>query len=194
MMKAVLGSGSADRVLTNGLTGEVMLLARGQRLGAPSEKLIHDKGLDPYIERARELLDAYGDKILNPNDFAVVDGDRRREIGRDAVPADTLLADYIEVISTARTIFVNGPPGIYEKALSAEGSRRLRNAIVDAPGYSVIGVGDSVAAARQFGVQDRMGYVCASGGGMVRFVSGQKLPVVEELKDAARRYRTRRSE
>ena len=84
--------------------------------------------------------------------------------------------------------------GIYEKLLSAEGTRRLWTAIADAPGYSVIGVGDSVAPARQFGVQDRMGYVCTSGGGMVRFLSGQKLPVVEELKDAARRYRTRRSE
>ena len=202
MMKSVLGNGSADKVLTSGLTGEVMLLACGQQLGVPSEKLIHDKGLDPYIDKAQDLLNVYADKILYPSDFAIVDEDQRREIGRDKLPVDTLLvdigaktiADYIEVINSARTIFVNGPAGIYEQPMSAEGTRRLWNAIADAPGYSVIGGGDSVAAARRFGVQERMGYVCTSGGGMVRFLSGQKLPVVEELKRAATRYRARRLE
>jgi len=202
MMQSILGNGSADKVLTSGLTGEVMLLACGQQLGAPSEKLIHNKGLDPYIGKAQDLLNAYADKILYPSDFAIIDEDQRREIGRDKLPVDTLLvdigaktiADYIEVINSARTIFVNGPAGIYEQPMCAEGTRRLWSAIADAPGYSVIGGGDSVAAARRFGVQERMGYVCTSGGGMVRFLSGQKLPVVEELKRAAARYRARRSE
>jgi phosphoglycerate kinase len=54
--------------------------------------------------------------------------------------------------------------------------------------YSVIGGGDSVAAAKRFGVRERMGYVCTSGGGMVRFLSGQPLPVVEALRRAARRH------
>lgn len=202
MMRAVLDNSSADKILTSGLTGEVMLLACGQQLGAPSEKLIHDKGLDPYIGEARGLLDAHGDKILYPTDFAIIDGDNRREIGRNELPVNTLLVDigsqtitsYIEVINAAGTIFANGPAGIYEQPLSAEGTRRLWNAIADAPGYSVIGGGDSVAAARRFGVQSRMGYVCTSGGGMVRFLSGLPLPVVEELRRAAARHHARKSE
>ncbi len=67
------------------------------------------------------------------------------------------------------------------------GTQALWTAIADAPGYSVIGGGDSVAAAGRFGVRGRMGYVCTAGGGMVRFLSGQELPVVEALKRAARR-------
>jgi len=194
MMEQLLSQGTADHVLTSGLTGEVMLLAQGFRLGEPTELLIHDKGLAPFIERARELLARHGDKILYPTDFAV-DDSGRRGITLDDLPSDHLLVDigretmerYIQVIQEGATIFVNGPAGIYERPASALGTERLWTAVADAPGYSVIGGGDSVAAAGRFGVRERMGYVCTSGGGMVRFLSGQKLPVVEALRRAAER-------
>jgi phosphoglycerate kinase len=202
MMEQVLREGTADQVLTGGLTGEVMLLALGYRLGGPTERLIEDKGLTPFIDRARSLLAAYNERILAPSDFAVAGGSTdpaqagaRVEIGLDDLPTDRLLVDigaetiarYVEAIQGAATIFVNGPAGMYEQAISALGTKRLWTAIADAPGYSVIGGGDSVAAAGRFGVRDRMRYVCTSGGGMVRFLSGQKLPVLEALRRAARR-------
>jgi phosphoglycerate kinase len=194
MMKQILSKGTADYVLTSGLNGEVMLLAQGYQLGAPTERLIQDKGLSPFIDRARKLLDAYGDRILYPTDLAVDDGGRK-EVTLEDLPVDHLLVDigeqtisrYIEVIGKAMTIFVNGPAGVYEQPVSALGTQRLWTAIADAPGYSVIGGGDSVAAAARFNVRDRMGYVCTSGGGMVRFLSGQVLPVVEALRRAKQR-------
>jgi phosphoglycerate kinase len=194
MMKQILSKGTADYVLTSGLNGEVMLLAQGHQLGAPTERLIQDKGLSPFIDRARELLDAYEDRILYPTDLAVDDGGRK-EVTLEDLPVDHLLVDigeqtisrYIEVVGKAMTIFVNGPAGIYEQPVSALGTERLWTAIADAPGYSVIGGGDSVAAAARFNVRDRMGYVCTSGGGMVRFLSGQTLPVVEALRRAKQR-------
>jgi len=196
MMRQILRQGTADKVLTSGLTGEVMLLAKGYRLGPPSERLIDDKGLMPFVDQARELLDQYADRILYPTDFAVDDGGRK-EVRLDDLPVDRLLVDigeetiarYIDVILGAETIFVNGPAGVYEEPVSALGTERLWTAIADASGYSVIGGGDSVAAAARFGVQERMNYVCTSGGGMVRFLSGQELPVVEALRRAARRHR-----
>lgn len=195
MMKQVLGEGAADCVLTSGLTGEVMLLAQGYQLGGPTERLIEKKALRPFVERAQELLDLYGDRILRPTDL-VVDDEGRKEITLDDLPAANLLVDigeqtisrYVEVIQQAGTIFVNGPAGVYEQPASALGTQRLWTAIADAPGYSVIGGGDSVAAAARFNVRDRMSYICTSGGGMVRFLSGQKLPVLEALRRAARRY------
>jgi hypothetical protein len=72
-------------------------------------------------------------------------------------------------------------------AVTRHPGQRLWTAIADAPGYSVIGGGDSVAAAGRFGVREGMSYVCTSGGGMVRFLSGQALPVVEALRRAAAR-------
>jgi phosphoglycerate kinase len=196
MMEQVLKEGTAHRVLTSGLTGEVMLLAQGYRLGEPSEQLIRDKGLWPFVERAHALLAAYGDRILYPSDLAV-DEDGRVELALDELPSERLLVDigaatiarYVAEIGQAATIFVNGPAGVYENAVSAVGTERLWTAVADAQGYSVIGGGDSVAAARRFGVRERMGYVCTSGGGMVRFLSGQSLPVVEALRRAARRWR-----
>ncbi len=200
MMEAVLSTGAADRCLSCGLNGEVMVLARGTSLGLPSERLIEEKGLTPFIEKARELDARYGEKILSPVDFAIDHGGRK-EIGLDELPSDHLLIDigrktieaYELVIGQAATIFVNGPAGIYEEVESAEGTRRLWTAIASSPGYSVIGGGDSVAAGAKFGVLERMGYVCTSGGGMVRFLSGQELPVVSALRRAADRQEADRA-
>jgi phosphoglycerate kinase len=195
MMDQVLREGTAHRILTGGLTGEVMLLAQGHRLGGPTEQLIRDKGVWPFVKKARALLDAYGERILCPTDQAVNAGGRV-ELTLDELPSEQLLVDvgavtiarYVEEIGRAATIFVNGPVGVYEQPVSALGTERLWTAVADAPGYAVIGGGDSVAAAGRFGVQERMGYVCTSGGGMVRFLSGQKLPVLEALRRARRRY------
>jgi phosphoglycerate kinase len=194
MMERILATGTADHVLTSGLTGEVMLLAQGYQLGEPTEGLIRNKGLWPYVERAAGLLENYGARILYPVDFAIDEGGRR-ELKLDELPVDRLLVDvgeetirrYTDVIRGAATIFVNGPAGVYEQAASAEGTERLWRSVAEAPGYSVIGGGDSVAAAGRFGVRESMGYVCTSGGGMVRFLSGQVLPVVEALRRAAER-------
>jgi phosphoglycerate kinase len=195
MMERVLSEGAADTVLTSGLVGEVMALARGHSLGPATEKLIDDKGLTSFIANARALADRYGDKIVSPVDFAVDEGERR-DLALEELPVGSLLVDigektiarYVKEIRQAATIFVNGPAGVYEKPVSALGTERLWNAIADAPGYSVIGGGDSVAAGAKFKVLDRMGYVCTSGGGMVRFLSGQELPVVTALRRAAQRY------
>ncbi|MDD3825530.1 MAG: phosphoglycerate kinase [Anaerolineae bacterium] len=201
MMEQVLHQGTAHRVLTSGLTGEVMLMALGRCLGERTEGLIRDKGLEPFVARARSLLEAHGERILYPSDFAV-DRGGRVEIGVEQLPAAELLVDigsetvarYVAEIEQAATIFVNGPAGIYEQPASAEGTRALWTAVADAPGYSVIGGGDSVAAAGRFGVRERMGYVCTAGGGMVRFLSGQELPVVEALRRAARRHKAAEQE
>ncbi len=195
MMEQVLGQGTADHVLTSGLNGEVMLLAKGYQLGVVTEKLIDNKGLMPFVARARELLKKYGDKIQYPEDLVVDDGGRK-QFGLDELPVQQLIVDvgeatvarYVQVINAAATIFVNGPAGMYEDPVGAWGTQQLWNAIADAPGYSVIGGGDSVAAGAKFKVLERMGYVCTSGGGMVRFLSGQELPVISALRRAAERY------
>jgi len=176
------------------------LLAKGYKLGTPTEYLIHDKGLDPYITDAQELLDLYGERIQYPTDFAIVN-DGRKEIALEDLPAEKLLVDigkktmarYLEIINEAGTIFINGPLGIYEEPSSALGTECLFSAVVESSGYSVIGGGDSVAAAVRFEVRDQLSYVCTSGGGMVRFLSGQELPVVEALRRSARRHRRARA-
>ena len=92
-------------------------------------------------------------------------------------------------IASAGTIFVNGPAGVYENPLSAFGTRDLWGAISASPAFSVIGGGDSIAAALKFDVLDQFSYVCTAGGGLVRFLAGERLPVVDALREAAARFK-----
>lgn len=197
MMRAALQSGAADAVLTLGLTGEILLIAAGYNLGeATLEFLAKGKLLD-FVDPARELLATYPDRLYYPLDVAFRAGNGRQEMERNSLPAPGLLVDigqqtaarYGELIANAGTIFVNGPAGIYEEPDSEFGTRALWTAMAESSAFTVIGGGDSIAAARRFGVLDRFSYVCTAGGGLVRFLAGEPLAVVEALREAALRHR-----
>ena len=195
MMRAALESGTADGVLTAGLTGEIMLVAAGYDLGAVTMEFLARKNLLDFAEPARELLAAYPDRLHYPLDVAVRDDGGREELARESLPAAGLLVDiglqtvdhYSERIATAGTIFVNGPAGIYEEPESEFGTRALWTAMTQSPSFTVIGGGDSIAAARRFGLLEGFSYVCTAGGGLVRFLAGEPLAVVKALQEAAAR-------
>lgn len=197
MMQAALESGSADGVLTLGLTGEIMLIAAGYELGAATMEFLAKKKLLDFVEPAKALLANFGDKLFYPLDVAVVRDGVREEVSRDALPATEMLvdigaqtvADYRARIAAAGTIFVNGPSGVYEQPLSAYGTREIWTAMSEADAFTVIGGGDSIAAARKFGVLDGFNYVCTAGGGLVRFLAGEELVVVTALEAAAKRHK-----
>mgnify|MGYP001020808399 CR=1 FL=1 len=192
MMDKVLKEGAADLVLTGGLVANVMAVAKDIDIGKASEDFIYKKNLEECIETAREILDAYGDKIVVPEDFAYVEGETRREVNVEDVPQDKLLVDighktiakYEQIIREAGTVFMNGPMGVFEKKPSEDGTKAVCEAAADTKGLSVIGGGDSVSAANLFGVSERIGYICTGGGALVRFLSGEELPVVKALKNA----------
>jgi phosphoglycerate kinase len=190
MMKKVLSEGSADYVLTTGVTGQVMHLALGKKLGSASEKFITDRGLDKFVAPAREYLKSYPDKLRIPLDFGIDDGGRRQEITAEELPSQGLIidigpktvAEYGKILKKAGTIFVNGPAGIYEQEAGAYGTRALWQIIGDARGYSVIGGGDTVASLSRLGDLSKIDHVCTGGGALIRFLSGIKLPLVEAMK------------
>ena len=197
MMRAALEAGTADGVLTVGLTGEIMLIAAGYDLGAATIELLSRKSLLDFVEPARELLAAYPDRLHYPLDVAVRGAGGREELPRDSLPAPGLIVDigrqtvynYSERIAAAGTVFVNGPAGIYEERGSEFGTRRLWAAMAGSPAFTVIGGGDSIAAARRHGLLDGFSYVCTAGGGLIRFLAGEPLVVVEALRRAAQRER-----
>ena len=190
MMKKVLAEGSADFVLTAGITGQVMHLALGKRLGSPSEKFITDRGLDKFVAPAREYLRDYPQKIGIPVDFGIDDGGQRREVSAAELPVEGLIIDigpktvteYAKILGQAGTIFVNGPAGVYEQEIGAYGTRELWRIIGDASGDSVIGGGDTVASAARLGDLTKIKHVCTGGGALIRFLSGVRLPLVEAMK------------
>lgn len=193
MMGKVLKDGVADKILATGVTGVVMQLARGVKMGAKYEKWLKDRDLTVFVDEARELLSNYADKFVLPTDFAVEENGKRREAGLDELPLDDKMfsdigaksiAAFEAEIEKAGTIFVNGPAGVYENELFAEGTSRVWKAVAAAKGYSVIGGGDTVSAAARFVDLKDVDYVCTAGGAMVRFLSGKRLPLIEAMLNA----------
>jgi phosphoglycerate kinase len=196
MMDKVLKEGTTDAVLTGGLVANIVAVARDIDIGKASEDFIYRKDLGECIETAREILDAYGDRILMPEDFAYVEDEVRHEVSVGDIPQDQLLVDigqrtiakYTGIIRAAGTVFMNGPMGVFEKKPSEAGTKAVWEAAADMDGLSVIGGGDSVSAANLFGVSERIGYICTGGGALVRFLSGEELPVVRALKGASQKF------
>ena len=192
MMGKVLKEDIADTVLTGGLLANIMLIAQEVDVGKASEDFIYNRGLGDFIAQARKLLKLYGDMIIVPDDLAYVDDTGRHEAGTGDLPPDQMLIDigvktiqkYTKFISTAGTIFVNGPMGVFENEPSANGTKAMWEAVAASDGFSVVGGGDSVSAANMFGVRDDMDYICTGGGALVRFLSGEVLPAVGALKGA----------
>jgi phosphoglycerate kinase len=195
MMAKVLASGSADTILTTGITANIMLKAQGVDLGAASESFITDRSLDSFVPRATELLSLYGERIDVPTDLAFERDGVRHEIDVSDLPIDHLLIDigkrtvavYERVIAAASTMFVNGPAGVYETATGEYGTRALWDAVASSDGYSVIGGGDTVASARRFVDLADIGFVSTGGGALIRFLSGQRLPLLDAMEKATKR-------
>lgn len=190
MMGKVLKDGVADKIVACGVTGVVMRLAEGYKVGAKYEQWLKDKDLLAFVEPAKELLASYGDRFILPVDFAYEEGGVRKEISLEELPKDdAMFLDvgaksveiFEEVLMSAGTIFVNGPAGVYENELFSYGTDKIWNAIAKSPAYSVIGGGDTVTAASKFIDLKDVSYVCTAGGAMVRFLSGKRLPLIEAM-------------
>ena len=199
MMRKVLTDGSADRILTAGVTGLVMHIARGVDLGPVVAKFLKDRALDVFIPEAKALLAEFGAKYVLPLDLAYeVKGESnvtRAEAAIADLPKDRLfpdigsktVAEFAGIIAKAGSVFVNGPAGMYETPLWADGTREIWKAIADAPGYTVIGGGDTISAAAKFTDMGKFGYICTGGGAMVRFLAGKRLPLIDAMEKAGDR-------
>jgi phosphoglycerate kinase len=143
------------------------------------------------IEVARALLASTGDKIVLPTDHIVVreikpgadnhavtviaDGDIAVDIGPQTV------ANYAEIIRSAKTIIWNGPMGIFEMPPFDKGTVALAKAVAESGAVSVVGGGDSEKAIKTAGVSDKITHVSTGGGASLEFLSGLDLPGVVAL-------------
>ena len=181
----------ANTLLVGGAMCFTFFKARGYAVG-------HSLVEDDYLGEARRLMDEAGDKLVLPVDVVVADrmeeGAGSETAGVDAIPSDKMGLDigprtvelFEEHISGARTIFWNGPMGVFEIETFAKGTEDVARAVAAAcaeGATSVIGGGDSVAAVRKLGLEDRMSHISTGGGASLEYVEGKELPGVAVLPE-----------
>ncbi len=182
-----------DRLLIGGAMMFTFWRAQGLATGA---SLVEEDRIEVargILARAKEL----GKDLLLPTD-AVVTADlaggvpgkivaagalASGDIGADIGPASSKL--FADKIAGAKTIFWNGPMGVFEQASFAAGTYAMAKAVAEATaagGVSVVGGGDSVAAVQKMGLADRISHVSTGGGASLEFIEGKTLPGLAALE------------
>ncbi|PSP78093.1 phosphoglycerate kinase [Halobacteriales archaeon QS_1_68_20] len=188
--ESVLRDGVADEVLTCGVVGNVFLIADGVDLGDATTEFIYDQGYWDQVDRAADLLDAYGDDVRMPRDVAVErDGERTElglvrtfEEGEAALDVGSKTVEhYARIVDEAETVILNGPAGVFEREAFAHGTRGIYGVAADDADYSIVGGGDTAAALRDLGI-DGFDHVSTGGGACLQMLTGEPLAAVEALE------------
>src|SRR4051794_17643672 len=183
--------GKADRILIGGGMVFTFLKAKGYEVG---KSLLEADQLDTvlgYLARAEEL----GVEIVLPVDIVAAEAFAADAV-HDAVPADAIPADRLGLdigpasselfagkLADAKTIFWNGPMGVFELAPYSGGTRAVAQALVEGDGFSVVGGGDSAAAVRTLGFDEAaFGHISTGGGASLEFLEGKTLPGIAVLE------------
>jgi phosphoglycerate kinase len=184
--------GKADRLLIGGGMVFTFLKAQGHEVG---QSLLEEDQLDTcreYLRRAEES----GVQIMLPTDIRVAPEFPKDSSATAAVvPADQIPADQIGLdigpesgkafaaaLADARTVFWNGPMGVFEVAAFAGGTRDVAEALTKVDGLSVVGGGDSAAAVRTLGFDEgAFGHISTGGGASLEYLEGKDLPGIDVL-------------
>ncbi|MDH3813317.1 MAG: phosphoglycerate kinase [Acidobacteriota bacterium] len=182
--------GRVSSLLVGGGMANTFSLAQGLEVG---RSLVEEE----MVETARSVLAAAakrGIEFVLPVDVVIADAienPRRVDVvASDAIPADMMVVDigpeararYREVLSSSRTIFWNGPMGVFEVADYAAGTLAVAEALAESPAFTVVGGGESVMAVRQAGVIGDIDHVSTGGGASLQFITGEGMPAITALE------------
>jgi phosphoglycerate kinase len=184
--------GTADRLLIGGGMVFTFLKAQGYEVGASLLETDQMEACRGYLRTAADT----GVDLLLPTDVVVAprfDSDATPTVvGVDDIPADQMGLDigpesaraFARAVAQARTVFWNGPMGVFEFDAFAAGTRAIAQAISQVEGLTVVGGGDSAAAVRKLGfADDQFGHISTGGGASLEFLEGKSLPGLEVLSD-----------
>ncbi|MGW3265598.1 phosphoglycerate kinase [Streptomyces sp. NPDC001056] len=189
--------GKADRLLIGGGMLFTFLKARGYEVGSSLLQEDQIPAVTEYMERAEKLgvelllpVDVlvsaeFPDlKTKAPSQYETVDADKipAGRLGLDIGPKTRAL--YASKLADARTVFWNGPMGVFEHPDYAEGTKAVAQALVDSNGFTVVGGGDSAAAVRTLGFDENaFGHISTGGGASLEYLEGKTLPGLAALED-----------
>ena len=182
----------ADKVLLCGLIANVFLKA--------SRKIEYDIGIDKedkMVERATFLMADYPDTFELPMDVAVMRSGERAEVPIEELRNGERVMDigsktidhYARIIRSSGTIFMSGPPGMFEDQRFGAGTESLLRAMASSFGTTIVSGGHLSAALERFGIKEWIDHVSTAGGALVLFLGGKKLPLIEALSNYERKFR-----
>ena len=193
VMANALKTDSADYILTTGLVANIFLVAKGIDLKEYNYNFIIERGFEEYINIAKDLLKDYYDKIILPVDLAILEDDKRVEYPIDNIPnlpiydiGSKTIEIYNQKILLAKTLFANGPAGVFEKEGFELGTESLLNTMAESKGFSIIGGGHLAAAASNMDLDDDITHISSGGGASINLIAGEELPAVNALIDSAK--------
>lgn len=181
-----------DAVLLGGGMANTFLLAEGKAVG---DSLVEAD----LVDTASTIIASARDKgvdLLLPVDVVAAPGldGQAATIDADGIPdgwaafdiGPRTEKDFSDVIAGARTVFWNGPMGVFEKPAFAHGTLAIAKAVAESGAFTVIGGGDSVSAIEQSGLADRISHISTGGGASLEFIEGRELPGIAALEDEKR--------
>jgi len=187
-----------DSVLTSGGVANLFLDAAGIDPGKPTTDFMRREveDYDAHLAMCKELLARFPGRIFRPTDVVLNDEGVRKPVPVSALPTKSpvydigldTIAHYVEEIHRAKTIFFNGPAGVFELEPFSVGTRELLTAVAEADGFSIVGGGHTVAAVEQLGLSDRIDHVSTGGGALINFLAGKELPLVTALKHSYTKF------
>ena len=191
VMENVLSNGTADSILTTGIVGNIVLWAAGVDIGQVNRDFIASRGYEDMVEKAKELIDRFGDKVKYPIDVACEIDGQRVDIDFKEIPNKSIfdigvktISYYAKEIRDAKYIFANGPAGVFEDPKFSMGTEDLINAMATSKGFTLIGGGHIAAATAGLGLEEHMSHLSSGGGACISMLAGKKLAAVEALKNS----------
>ncbi len=193
VIRRVLRDGIADKVLLGGLVQDPFQLA----LGRMSKRLesIDERGR-ANVKEAEELLERYGEHIELPIDLALDVRGERVEVSVDKLTGETNIYDvglntiarFCHHVKTAGTVVAEGPLGMFERRGFDIGTKELLRAMAKSKGFTIVGGGHLGSMASMLGLESGIGHVSTGGGAMLTLLAGERMPVIEALERAKKRY------
>lgn len=178
----------ADKIMIGGGMAFTFLKAKGIDIG---KSLLEEDSL----EFCQKMIATYGDKLVLPVDVNVTTEFSEEtphhickvsEIGADEMAMDIgpeTIAMMKEVLANAKTVFWNGPLGVYEMKEYQKGTNELLKTIANSSIHSVLGGGDIVAAASELGFKDKVSHASTGGGATLELLEGKELPGIDIIQE-----------
>ncbi|MDH3696801.1 MAG: phosphoglycerate kinase [Nitrosopumilus sp.] len=193
-IKLLIQNGRADHILLTGLIGNVFMRAQGR-----IKSSLDIKREDEVVAKAHALIGEYPDVFATPVDIAIdKDGERVemdvREINKGEKIFDLgpkTVEYYSKLIAGAGTVFISGPAGFFEKENFSYGTKALLNSVSNSMATTIVSGGHLTTALKQQGLTDKINHISTAGGALVLYLTGEKLPMIKALEDAAIKYRSR---